>query len=77
MKTYITHPCICRNVEHPRKKSENTGYLTQLSKTWANRQYIPQQSIISKFTKKAKDFAAQHKLFLIKSDKSSCYRREQ
>ena len=38
-------------------------------------QYIPQESIITKFTKKAIwDFAAQDKLFLIKNNKKWCCR---
>ena len=73
---HIISLLFCRDVEHPWKKSEN---LTQLRKTYKliNNTDIPQESIISKFTKKGKNFVAQHELFLIKSNKNSCCGREQ
>ena len=66
---HFTSHIVVLDVEHPRKKSESTSYLTQLSKAKADR-YISQESIIiASLLNRARDSASQDKLFLINNNK--------
>ena len=62
---HIMSHIVVFDVEHPRRKSENTNYLTQLSEAKANT--FHKKACLASLLNKGRDSSSQDQLFLINS----------